>query len=108
MIESREIGDMLALQTKSSRDRSRDRRRVETGNEQQTMNHGERREQRTKMKEVREEKVRNEKELVNKKLFFILQYSYSVLSKKRVHCSRIVKFIAFTNFDGECFLGFSR
>ena len=112
MTESREIGD------KHRPAMSRDRRRAKTSDEQRsvtsTTDHEpwrEEREQRTEMKEVREERVRIEKEplgWVNKKpFFFILQYNYSALSKMRVHCSKIVNFIAFTSFDGECFLGFN-
>ena len=71
------------------------------------MNRGERTENRDERSE-RGKRMRNEKEpcWVNKKPFFILQYSYSALSKIRVHCSKIVNFIAYTSFDGEGFLGF--
>ena len=40
---------------------------------------------------------------VNKKPFFILQYSYNALSKMRAHCSGIAKFLGYTIFDGASF-----
>ena len=65
------------------------------------------REQRTEMKEVREEREREMRKShwVNKKQFLILQFSYSALSKMRGYCSKIVNFIAYTSFDGMGFLG---
>ena len=97
--KSREIKWLRAERSATCRDQQR---------AQQTMNHRERkenRERRWKKWERKEWEMR--KPLVNKKPFFILQYSYSALSKMRVHCSRIVNFIAFISFDGECFWGFS-
>ena len=102
-----EIGDVLATLQMKSREIKRLRAKRSATSTTDHEPQREKREERIENKDERSERGKRTRKSrwVNKKPFFILQYNYCVLSKMRVHCSKIVNFIAYTSFDGEGFVG---